>query len=203
VFKCDPVVRSTHATQQRQRPTAAHVFLDANLTMNTPFRTRQHGFLMIEALIAILIFTLGVLGLVAMGATAIGAQSDARYRTDASRLTENIANTIQLSADRSNPDDPSVLVNSIAPFEHMNTGSCGSFAGTASTKSQVTDWLTQVATTGPGLPGLPGTGALGQQIIITSTAAGYNKVEVTVCWSDPGSPAGAPMRRHTFVTYVN
>jgi type IV pilus assembly protein PilV len=172
--------------------------------MNTSAPARQRGFLMIEALIAILIFTLGILGMIAMGGTAIGAQSDARYRTDAARLAENIANTIALNADRSNPTDPLVLQTSLAPFQHQPTGTvCGAFSGTASANALVTSWLSEVTTTGPGLPGLPGTVAGGQQIAISSGAGGYNKVEVTVCWKDPGTPAATAMRRHTFVSYVN
>jgi type IV pilus assembly protein PilV len=172
--------------------------------MNTSSQTRHQGFMLIEALIAILIFTLGILGMIAMGGTAIGAQSDARYRTDASRLAENIANAIALNADRSNPDSPSVMQTSLAPFQHLPSGTdCGAFSGAASASTLVTDWVAEVTTTGPGLPGLPGTGSAGQQIVITNSAGGFNKVAVTVCWKDPGTPSGTAMRRHTFVAYVN
>jgi type IV pilus assembly protein PilV len=172
--------------------------------MKTLPSSRQQGFMLIEALIAILIFTLGILGMIAMGGTAIGAQSDARYRTDAARLTENIANTIALNADRSNPNDPLVMQTSLAPFQHQPSGTtCGAFSGTASANALVTDWVAEVMTTGAGLPGLPGASAAGQQIVITNSAAGFNKVEVTVCWRDPGTPSGTAMRRHTFVSYVN
>ena len=46
---------------------------------------RQRGFFLIEAMVAMLIFALGILGLVAMGGTAVASQSDAQYRTEASR----------------------------------------------------------------------------------------------------------------------
>ena len=107
--------------------------------------------MLIEALIAILIFTLGILGMIAMGGTAIGAQSDARYRTDASRLAENIANAIALSADRSTPDNPVVMQTSLAPFQHLPSGTdCGAFSGAASPSTLVTDWVTEVTTTAYG-----------------------------------------------------
>lgn len=161
---------------------------------------RQRGFLLIEALIAILIFSLGILGMIAMGGTAIGAQSDANYRTDATRLTEDIANTIALNVDRT---DAVLLSASLAPFQHQATGVGCAFSGTASTDPMVTAWLSKVTTPGVGLPGLPGTIAAGQQIIVTNSAGSYNRVEITVCWKDPGTPAGTAMRRHTLVTYVN
>ena len=49
----------------------------------SPNRISQAGFFMLEALVAILIFSLGILGLVAMGSVAINAQNDAQYRTEA------------------------------------------------------------------------------------------------------------------------
>ena len=159
---------------------------------------------MIEALIAILIFSLGILGMVAMGGTAIGAQSDARYRTDASQLADNIANLIALNVDRSTPNTPSVLQTSLTAFQHQPAGTVCAFSGAASAMPLVTGWLSQVTTTGPGLLGLPGTVGAGQQILVTTTGAnGFNRVEITICWRDPGTPTAAPMRRHTLVTFVN
>ena len=52
---------------------------------------RQGGFFLIEAMVAILIFALGILGLVAMGGTAVSSQSDAQYRTEAAGLADSIA----------------------------------------------------------------------------------------------------------------
>jgi len=38
---------------------------------------------LLEALIGILIFSLGILSMVALGATAVNVQADAQYRTEA------------------------------------------------------------------------------------------------------------------------
>ena len=163
--------------------------------------------MIIEALIAILIFSLGILGMIAMGGTAIGAQSDARYRTDATRLTENMANRIELNVARS--VDPALAVReaalrtSLATFAHQPNGTACNFSGTASASGLVTDWVNEVMTVGASSPGLPGAITAGQQITIANTAAGFNRVEITVCWKDPGTAAGTPMRRHTLVTFVN
>ena len=51
----------------------------------------QRGVFLIEALLAILIFSLGILTLVAIQTTAISAQSDAQYRSEAANLA-NLVN---------------------------------------------------------------------------------------------------------------
>lgn len=51
---------------------------------------RQGGVMLLEALIAILIFSLGILSLVALQATSIQLTSDAKYRTDASLLANKL-----------------------------------------------------------------------------------------------------------------
>lgn len=180
----------------------------ARLVRHRRVLANQSGFMIIEALIAILIFSLGILGMIAMGGTAIGAQSDARYRTDATRLAENMANRIELNVVRSNNTSQSVreaeLRTSLGAFAHQATGTvCGAFSGAGSGNSLVTDWVAEVMTVGSTAPGLPGAVSAGQQIIVSNTAAGFNRVEITVCWKDPGTPTGTPMRRHTLVTFVN
>ena len=158
--------------------------------------------MIIEALIAILIFSLGILGMIAMGGTALGAQSDARYRTDASRLTENLASRIAIGVARTG--DPIDLANYLSRYAHQPDGTvCGAFSGTASTDSLVTSWVTDAKTVGAGLPGLPGVTNQSVQVKIDNSVIGFNKVEITVCWRDPTTAAAAPMRRHTLVTYVN
>ena len=61
----------------------------------------QRGMMLIEALMAILIFSLGILGMVGVNALAVSSQSDAQYRTEANRLATQIINQIWLSVDRS------------------------------------------------------------------------------------------------------
>ena len=160
----------------------------------------QRGFLLIEAMIAILIFSLGILGMIAMGGTAIGAQSDARYRTDAQRLVDEIAGSIALDVDRTSPAN---LQASLLNYAHQAAGSNCTFTGDPSANAVVTNWVARATTVGSGLPGLPGADAANQQILVSSAPGSPNRIEVTVCWRDPGTPAGAAMRRHSLVTYVN
>ncbi len=163
---------------------------------------QQRGFMIIEALIAILIFSLGILGLVAMGGTAIGAQSDARFRTDAAALADEIANQIAVTVARSTTPvtgaDP-VLQASLATYAHLPTGAAGPagcpFTGAASTNPVVLAWAAAVLN---GPRRLPGSTVTSQQILVDTV--NFNRVDITVCWQTPNDQA---MRRHTLVTYIN
>ena len=158
----------------------------------------QGGFFLIEALIALLIFSLGILGMVGMGGAAIAAQSDAQYRTEAANYAGEIAAQIALNVDRSN------LAVALPEFAHqpVDGGYC-TFGGSASTQAIVTDWVDKVRGAVPGTPGLPGASLVSQQIQVDVSATGYNKLTITICWQPPSTSAFAPMRRHTLITYVN
>jgi len=61
---------------------------------------REQGVMLLEAMIAILIFSIGILGLVAMQGLAISTVSDAKYRSDASFYADQIMS--QIWVDRGN-----------------------------------------------------------------------------------------------------
>ena len=62
-------------------------------------RKQQSGVMLLEALIAILIFSLGVLGIVGLQASAVAASRDAKYRTDAGLLANELVGQM-MSGDR-------------------------------------------------------------------------------------------------------
>ena len=71
------------------------------LTLSTlSIPPHQRGMMMIEALMAILIFSLGILGMVGVNALAVASQSDAQYRTDANKFATQIINQIWVSVVR-------------------------------------------------------------------------------------------------------
>lgn len=161
----------------------------------------QRGFLVIEALIAILIFSLGILGLVAMGSTAIGAQSDARFRTDAAALADEIAGQMAVTAARDLNTVTGVdlvLQASLLTYAHQTTG-VASAAGCAFSGGAgnvlVQTWAAGVV---GGPRRLPGATASTVQIVVLPAA--FNQVTITLCWQGPNDQA---MRRHTLVTYIN
>ena len=158
---------------------------------------QQQGFFLIEVMIALLIFTLGVLGMIGMGSTAVAAQSDARFRTDAANLANDLAAHIQLNVNRSSAPAMQASLNS---FQHRPAGGNCGFSGIASPNAGVTAWEAKVNAVGPGLTGLPGTNATTQQVLVDTSATGFNRVQITLCWRAPNDVA---FRAHTLVTYVN
>jgi type IV pilus assembly protein PilV len=69
------------------------------VTMNRP-RTLQEGVMLIEALIGILIFSIGILALLGMQGLAIKTTTDTRYRSEAAFLINQI--TSQMWVDTAN-----------------------------------------------------------------------------------------------------
>ena len=55
---------------------------------------KQQGVMLLEALIGILIFSIGVLALVAMQAVAISQTTDAKYRSEAAFLADRVIGNI-------------------------------------------------------------------------------------------------------------
>jgi type IV pilus assembly protein PilV len=161
----------------------------------------QRGFFLIEAMVAMLIFTLGILGLVAMGGTAVSAQSDAQYRTEASSLADAIAAEINLGIDRTSE---ATKAATLAGFVHQETpppdtvpAPC-SFTGTNEANPRVAALLDR-ARNAASAPGMPGAGVRNAQVFIDA-AGNFNRVVITLCWKTASDSA---WRRHTLVTYVN
>lgn len=58
-------------------------------TRPTPrLESTQHGIVLIEAMVAILIFSIGILGIVGMQANMVKNTSDAKYRAEASHIAQ-------------------------------------------------------------------------------------------------------------------
>lgn len=57
---------------------------------------KQKGFYLIEAVIAILVFAIGILGVIKIQANSINNVSDVQFRTTASGLSQSIINQILL-----------------------------------------------------------------------------------------------------------
>jgi type IV pilus assembly protein PilV len=155
--------------------------------------TRQQGMILIEALVGILIFSMGILALVGMQASAISAQSDAQYRIEAANLANKMLSQIWLNVDRTSA---TTIQTSLGGFAHQTTGGNCSYSGTASTNALVTDWVSEVSSDSG--TRLPGATAAMQQIVVDT--ANFNRVTITVCWRAPNEAA---TRRHTVVSHVN
>lgn len=65
--------------------------MHANGPMSPPRNLRpQRGVMLLEALIAILIFSVGILGLIGLQAAAVKQSTEARYRAEASQLADQL-----------------------------------------------------------------------------------------------------------------
>lgn len=156
---------------------------------------KQAGMLLVEVLVAMLLFVVGILGMVkAMGVSQV-AQADAQSRSEASNFASNIVQTMRVTADNSTA---AAFKTSLESFRHQvdSTGTCA-FSGTASGNASVTAWVSALRS-GDGR--LPGSTAAMQQVLVDTDAAGLNKVTVTVCWQGPND---VQPRRHTYSAYVN
>lgn len=165
--------------------------------MNKP-RHRQSGMFLLEALIAILIFSLGILGMVAMGGTAIAAQSDAQFRTEAANFANEIASKMALNV------NPTGVAASLLTFAHqpVSGGYCN-FAGDVSTNPIVLSWIDRITGADPTVLGLPGATNLSESIAVDTSQPGYSTVTISVCWKPPNTSAfAAPWHRQVLMTYV-
>ena len=159
----------------------------------------QQGVMLIEALIGILIFSIGILALIAMQASAISAQSDAQFRTEASNLADRLVNKLWVNVDRTNAATIQTALSGATGFVHQPTeASWCNFSGAASTSSIVTDWVDDV-TINPSTR-LPGATASMVSVAVDTSASGYNKVKVSICWK---APSESVARKHQIVTHIN
>lgn len=150
--------------------------------------------LLIEVLVAVLLFVVGIMGMVkAMGVSQV-AQADAQNRSEAANFASVIVQRMRVTADSTNAAS---YQTSLLTFQHQPTGTGCAFSGTPSSNTAVTSWVADVMT---GTGHLPGSTAAMQQILVDTSVTGYNKVTVTVCWQGPND---VQPRRHVYSAYVN
>ena len=125
------------------------------------FPRAQRGIVLIDAMVAIVIFSIGVLGMVELQAAAIKLSSDAKYRSDAAMATEQVIAQMWAS-------DPAALS---ARFKSPEGAAYKAW------KDTVTAVTAQ--------SGLPGASAKPPTIEVTAD----NIVTVTVYWQAPGDAA--------------
>lgn len=127
-------------------------------------RSSQSGVALLEALIAILLFSFSILALVGLQSVMIRSSMDAKFRADAAYLANQIIG--RMWVDQANLSTNYPLNAAAAPCSAGNN---------ASGYGPVASWLSDVGRA------LPGTDSLRQQI----TVGAGNLVTVTVCWKLP------------------
>jgi type IV pilus assembly protein PilV len=158
---------------------------------------RQVGSSLLETLIAILVFSLGILAMLSMYAVSISAAGDAQYRSEATNYATELLQAIGGTVRRST--DGTVDATDLAKFAVNATGgtTCAWTGGTTAAPAVVTDWRTRIQRAGTGLPGASANGFV--QVAIGDAAA-FNKVAITICWD---APNGGGVHRHEVIGYVN
>jgi type IV pilus assembly protein PilV len=131
--------------------------------------SKQGGVMVLEAMMAILIFSLGIISLMSLQAAAIRLSGDAKYRTDAAFLASKLISQMWVA-------DPATLVN----FNYNQTATADPCAPTPGGGSaMMTNWLN----TNFNLPGdTPGAPPLTKQRVTVNG----NTVQVSFCWHVPG-----------------
>jgi len=137
--------------------------------MRARANSHQRGVMLIEALVAIAIFSFAILGIVGLQATAIRAVRDADYRAKASLFANQLVG--RMWVDRYNV--PTYALNA-------DGGANCSAGGNNSANPVVAEWLGSL--TDMSNPGsLPGAAQLRQKVVVTPN----NTVTLTLCWQTP------------------
>lgn len=163
-------------------------------------RNRQQGVMLIEAMIALLIFAMGVLAVIGMQARSIGQTMDARYRVDAAFLANQLLSEIwasraQVNNGTANPT--TTLYGSPAYF------SCNPCTSTNS-NPVIQGWVQQVQSTTSQSAYLPGVTDTQNAPIITVSPTTANSppysITVTLQWK---SPQGGVPHNYTTMAQIN
>lgn len=139
-------------------------------------RGTQQGTSLLEALVAMLIFSIGVLAIVGVQAKSISTLSSTKFRSEAGLLANRIVAEMWVNTPN------------LANYAYPGSGAVPApLAGT-------NGWLDAVTST------LPGAAAKPPQITIANVG-GSNQVTVTIFWKLPGEHED--VHKHSVIAYIN
>lgn len=132
------------------------------MARHRPTPSRQRGFSLIEVLVSVLIFSLGVLALVSLQAASVRLSGDARYRADAAFLADQLFARMMIT-----------LPADAAQFAHQAGNVPCAEGGAAATHPSALEWLREVSETLPGAPA---------NIQHVNVNAATGQVTLHLCW---------------------
>jgi type IV pilus assembly protein PilV len=149
-------------------------------------RKRQSGVSLLEAMLAILIFSVGILALVALQSVSVKATTESKFRADAGFLASQMIG--RMWSDYQGFDLGEYVYNA-------GGADCGAYAGGGG-NAAVAAWVAAVRDT------LPGATDTSIQIRVTSNPGqpDHNRVAINICWQPPGAD---DWRRFATVTQIN
>lgn len=159
-----------------------------DLDVNRACHRGAAGFMLIESLVAMAIFAVGILALVGLQARMTAHMGDAKYRAEAALLVDQLIGTMWADAHGGpwNPSHVPAFVNNLPAYNHYpsvpdSTQPCV-LNGAASANPNVVAWLGSATQIGSVLNVLPNAAANRVRISVD----GGNAVSITVCWQPPG-----------------
>ena len=161
--------------------------------MRQLLRNPQQGVMLIEALIAILIFSIGILAVVGMQGMAIKTVTESRSRSEAAFFASQLLSQMWIDQNIS-PAGANTSNITVVNYDYQ---------GGVSVPPRVSDWVTQV-TTGPrALPGANQAGVRPKITVTNATAAGAT-VKIELFWQLPEEASLVPPPPpHTYVVVAS
>jgi type IV pilus assembly protein PilV len=148
---------------------------------NAGSRRQQAGMMLLEAMLGILLFSIGILGLIGLQGVSIKNTTEARYRSEAAYLANQIVGRMWI--DRAN----------LANYALTSGTTCNASATTA-----IQQWLCQVEAS---LPGITATAATRPTITVAADA-----VTITMHWrvgSNSAITDNSDIRSYVLITRIN
>lgn len=141
--------------------------------MRTPHPVRQRGVMLIEALLAILIFSIGILAVVGMQSVAIKDVAQSKYRSEAGFLADQLMSQIW-----------------------TDNGNVGAYAypGTGAQPLRLKKWIQQVNGKLPG--------NLSPVVTVTNATAQGGTVQIQIFWQLPEEVSQGTQHSYTVLSSV-
>jgi type IV pilus assembly protein PilV len=143
-----------------------------------PLHTNQAGFMLLEAMIGILIFSVGILGLVGLMATAAKESAASSYRTEAALLANQIISSARTNVNRTLVAQSPLDTAKERQRAQEITSVQNNFDSHAADPTEFNDWvLNQVNTR------LPNATGLNAPVV---NVANDGTMTITINWQVPG-----------------
>lgn len=153
--------------------------------MNVHRRLRIRGFSIVEALVALVVLSVGMLGIAALYVESLRAGRTAVYRTQAVNLAADMADRIRANRSAGNWE----LLQGANPTAHPECSPGGNASCTPDVLAEgdQRSWLDSIRDELPGNGAVTATGT-----IAVDALASPPQYQITVTWFEPGGdPAGS------------
>ena len=157
------------------------------MTIRGSISGKQGGSVLLEALVAVVVFSFGLLAMISMQSAAVRSTTDAKYRADAAFLANQII--AHIWSNSANIAALGTFVNGVSA-NAAGAESCPAGAVTIADPA-AQEWLGAVAAM------LPGADGGRQQVSVNVDIDGDGDVDqgvvmVRICWVDRNTPAADP-----------